>query len=128
MSSFGRSRDQSTSFARTVTGGRLMGELHASKVKVQLDEKQHSMNSVSRCYGDYNCDPPKYAAVIAFSCLTDQSPRFSVVQCPSTELALSNRLILHSHCGFEDGEHVLVKEQFPLTVKLVYFIIAPILP
>ncbi|KAL5487716.1 SEC18 [Sanghuangporus weigelae] len=40
-----------------------------------------------------------------------------VVSCPSDALALTNRLILHPQSGFRDGDHVLVKDAFPATVK-----------
>jgi hypothetical protein len=43
---------------------------------------------------------------------------FAVQPCPSDILALSNRLIVHPS-DFKDGEHVLVKGEFPLTVKCV---------
>lgn len=43
---------------------------------------------------------------------------FSVQPAPSDTLALSNRLIVHPS-DFRDGEHVLVKGEFPLTVKYV---------
>ena len=43
---------------------------------------------------------------------------FSVQPAPSDILALSNRLIVHPS-DFNDGEHVLVKGEFPLTVKYV---------
>ncbi|OCB85381.1 AAA-domain-containing protein [Sanghuangporus baumii] len=42
---------------------------------------------------------------------------FQVVSCPSDALALTNRLILHPQSGFRDGDHVLVKDAFPATVK-----------
>ncbi|KAH9174510.1 AAA-domain-containing protein [Lactarius sanguifluus] len=41
---------------------------------------------------------------------------FAVHPSPSDILALSNRLIVHPS-DFRDGEHVLVKGEFPLTVK-----------
>ncbi|KAN0140525.1 AAA domain containing protein [Lactarius tabidus] len=41
---------------------------------------------------------------------------FSVQPAPSDTLALSNRLIVNPS-DFRDGEHVLVKGEFPLTVK-----------
>ncbi|KAH9023079.1 AAA-domain-containing protein [Lactarius pseudohatsudake] len=41
---------------------------------------------------------------------------FAVHPSPSDILALSNRLIVHPS-DFKDGEHVLVKGEFPLTVK-----------
>ncbi|KAF8267436.1 AAA-domain-containing protein [Lactarius quietus] len=41
---------------------------------------------------------------------------FAVQPCPSDALALTNRLIVHPS-DFKDGEHVLVKGEFPLTVK-----------
>lgn len=43
---------------------------------------------------------------------------FEVVSCPSNTLALLNRIVLHPNSGFRDGDHVLVKGMFPLTVKL----------
>ena len=41
---------------------------------------------------------------------------FTVQACPSDPLALSNCLIVHP-ADFRDGEHVLVKDNFPLTVR-----------
>ncbi|KAI9453475.1 AAA-domain-containing protein [Lactarius psammicola] len=41
---------------------------------------------------------------------------FAVQPAPSDILALTNRLIVHPS-DFKDGEHVLVKGEFPLTVK-----------
>ncbi|KAI5114678.1 hypothetical protein M0805_000581, partial [Coniferiporia weirii] len=43
---------------------------------------------------------------------------FTVVSCPSDTLALTNRIILHPQAGFRDGDHILLKDSFPLTVKL----------
>ncbi|EJD01552.1 AAA-domain-containing protein [Fomitiporia mediterranea MF3/22] len=44
--------------------------------------------------------------------------RDAIVQCPSDALALTNKLILHPQAGFRDGDHVIVKDAFPATVKL----------
>lgn len=41
---------------------------------------------------------------------------YGVQSCPSDALALTNRLIVHPN-DFADGEHVLLKGQFPLTTK-----------
>ncbi|PAV21243.1 vesicular-fusion SEC18 [Pyrrhoderma noxium] len=43
---------------------------------------------------------------------------FEVVASPNNALALSNCIILHPNSGFREGDHVLVKNDFPLTVKL----------
>ena len=42
---------------------------------------------------------------------------YLVVSCPSNVLALTNRIIMHPASGFRDGDHVLVKDNFPMTVK-----------
>ena len=41
---------------------------------------------------------------------------FTVQSSPSDTLALTNCLIVHP-ADFKDGEHVLVKGEFPLTVR-----------
>ena len=55
----------------------------------------------------YLCSP----VVVLTSC------RFEVVSSPNNALALSNCIILHPNSGFREGDHVLVKNDFPLTVK-----------
>lgn len=42
---------------------------------------------------------------------------FVVVQSPSSTYALLNRIAFHPQAGFRDGDHVLVKDRYPLTVK-----------
>ncbi|KAL0950212.1 hypothetical protein HGRIS_010202 [Hohenbuehelia grisea] len=44
------------------------------------------------------------------------SSQFDVVSCPSDALALTNCLIVHP-ADFQEGQHVLVKGSFPLTVR-----------
>ena len=46
-------------------------------------------------------------------------PRFSVVECPSSALALSNCLIVHPS-DFPTAMHVMVNSQFPLTTRRVH--------
>lgn len=48
-----------------------------------------------------------------------RSSAHAVVACPTPALALTNRLIIHRDSGFRDGDHVLVRDAFPLTVKYV---------
>lgn len=49
--------------------------------------------------------------------IISQPLSFLVVSCPSDALALTNKLILNPQSGFRDGDHVLVKDAFPVTIK-----------
>jgi hypothetical protein len=48
-------------------------------------------------------------------------PSFNVTQSPSSSYALLNRIAFHPQAGFRDGDHVLVKDRYPLTVKCVSY-------
>ncbi|TDL29667.1 AAA-domain-containing protein [Rickenella mellea] len=53
----------------------------------------------------------------AYNTSSSRGGGFMVVACPSNTLALSNRLIVHPQSGVRDGEHFLIKDKFPVTVK-----------
>ena len=49
-------------------------------------------------------------------CVSQRLSSYGVVSAPSDALALSNCLIVHPG-DFQQGQHVLVKQQFPLTTR-----------
>lgn len=60
------------------------------------------------------CEPP--SELSEGTMLLMVAPRYEVVGCPSDQLALSNCLIVHPN-DFPDGQPVLVKRAFGITVK-----------
>lgn len=127
MSFIGRSRDQSSGapYARIPTSGTTnappvpnrAGQHPPSIRAVHHEREQYTDSGYS---GDRTNLPLRFVCMSAVTHWLTTHSSFSVAQCPSNSLALSNRLIFHPLCGLREGEHVLVKDQFPLTVKLVY--------
>lgn len=69
--------------------------------------------------GDLSNHRPEcmYALPLTYTTsLISPSFSFGVVGCPSDGLALSNCLIVHPS-DFPQGQHVLVKQAFPLTTR-----------
>lgn len=59
----------------------------------------------------------KYRILSSFRASLTPLSRFMVVASPSNAFALTNRIVMHPSSGFREGDHVLVKDSFPMTVK-----------
>lgn len=59
----------------------------------------------------------KYHILSSFRASQTPLSRFLVVASPSNAFALTNRIVMHPSSGFREGDHVLVKDSFPMTVK-----------
>ena len=62
---------------------------------------------------EVGCTSPPFLSILD---LTSQLASFGVQSAPSDQLAFTNGLIVHPN-DFPDGQHVLVKQQFPLTTR-----------